>query len=388
MFGAWTAAWPLIRDDLGLSYVQIGVLLSLPSVFGSILEPPLGLLGDGWNRRVLVRAGGVAFALGLVLIALGGGFVPLLLAMMLLNPASGAFVGLSQTVLMDSEPARHEQNMARWSLAGSVGVLLGPLALSAFAFASFGWRTTFGFFGVLTLAVLAVVWRMPMGGGSDAGVTVVAALRSAGRGALHALRRREVLRWLTLLQLADLMLDVLHAFLALYFVDVVGLTGAGAAFAILVWTGVGLVGDALVIPVLERVEGVRYVRASAACVLILFPAFLLLDGTLPKLVLLGALGLLNSGWYSVLAGRLYTALPGQSATAMALGSVFGIAGGMLPLAIGGVAQRLGLGAAMWLLLAGPVALLIGLPRGGKPRSDAVSADAVAPNGSPTAPGAR
>jgi FSR family fosmidomycin resistance protein-like MFS transporter len=165
------------------------------------------------------------------------------------------------------------------------------------------------------------------------------------------------------------MLDVLHGFLALYFVDVVGLTGAGAAFAILVWTGVGLLGDALVIPLLERVDGVRYVRASAACVLLLFPAFLAIDETLPKLVLLGALGLLNSGWYSVLAGRLYTALPGQSATAMALGSVFGIAGGLLPLAIGGVAQQLGLAVAMWLLLVGPVALLIGLPRGGKPSPD-------------------
>jgi MFS transporter, FSR family, fosmidomycin resistance protein len=176
-----------------------------------------------------------------------------------------------------------------------------------------------------------------------------------------------VVRWLSLLQLADLMLDVLHGFLALYFVDVVGLSGAEAAFAILVWTGVGLVGDVLLIPLLERVEGTRYLRVSAACVMVVFPAFLLLDGALPKLVLLGALGFLNAGWYSVLAGRLYSALPGQSATAMALGSVFGTVGGLLPLGIGWIAQQLGLASAMWLLLAAPVALLIGLPRGGRRR---------------------
>ena len=47
---------------------------------------------------------------------------------------------------------------------------------------------------------------------------------------------------------------------------------------------------------------------------------------------------------------------------MALASAFGIAGGMIPLGVGAFADRFGLGAAMWLLLAGPLALLIGLPR--------------------------
>src|SRR3546814_5793437 len=42
--------------------------------------------------------------------------------------------------------------------------------------------------------------------------------------ALRALRRGDVLRWLTLLQFSDLMLDILLGFLALYFVDVVGVT--------------------------------------------------------------------------------------------------------------------------------------------------------------------
>jgi hypothetical protein len=54
--------------------------------------------------------------------------------------------------------------------------------------------------------------------------------------ALRALRRREVLRWLTLLECADLMMDVLLGFLALYFVDVVGATPAQAGGAVAVWT--------------------------------------------------------------------------------------------------------------------------------------------------------
>ena len=349
------------------------MLLSVPHVFGSMLEPPLGLLGDSWNRRALVRAGGVAFATGLVLIALSAGFAPLLLALMLLSPASGAFVSLSQAVLMDMDPSRHEQNMARWTLAGSIGVVAGPLALSAVAFMALGWRSAFAAFAVITLLVLAVVWRMPMPIAGDAHDNVLAALRSSARDAWRALRRLEVERWLTMLAFSDLMLDVLHGFLALYFVDVVGVSGAQAAFAIVVWTGVGLVGDVLLIPLLERMDGLRYLRVSVCLVLVAFPAFLLAQPFTPKLVLLGALGVLNAGWYSVLQARLYSTLPGQSATVMALGSVFGVGGALIPLGIGWAAETWGLGSAMWLLMAGPLALLIGLPRG--PVAPRVSPDA-------------
>jgi FSR family fosmidomycin resistance protein-like MFS transporter len=134
------------------------------------------------------------------------------------------------------------------------------------------------------------------------------------------------------------------------------------ALALAVWTGVGLVGDALAVALLERVPGTRYLRVSAGAMLLLYPGFLLAGAPAAKLVTLAAVALLNSGWYSVLQGRLYSELPGRSATAMALASLFGIAGGLLPLAIGGLADRFGLAAAMWLLLAGPIALLIGLPR--------------------------
>ncbi|MGH7483208.1 MAG: MFS transporter, partial [Longimicrobiales bacterium] len=144
VFGAWTAAWPAVRADLRLSYLEVGLLLSLPGLFGNAVEPALGVLGDAWDRRRFVRAGGAVFAAALAGVALSSGFTPLLVAMMLLNPASGAFVGLSQATLMDLEPRRHELNMARWTLAGSLGVVAGPLLLGAVLAAGLGWRAAFG----------------------------------------------------------------------------------------------------------------------------------------------------------------------------------------------------------------------------------------------------
>jgi MFS transporter, FSR family, fosmidomycin resistance protein len=360
---AWTAAWPLIRTDLGLTYVQVGLLLAVPGIFASIVEPAIGLLGDAWNRRALILGGGIGYLLGLVLCAASGSFLPLLLGLMLWYPAGGAFIELSQVALMDAAPKRHEQNMARWALAGSVGMLLGPAALAAAAAGGFGWRAVILSFSSLVVGCILMLRRAPIAPPPLAGAQPVGrAFVEAARAALRALRRTEVVRWLTLLQCADLLLDVLHAYLALYFVDVVGMTGAGAAIAIAVWTGVGLAGDVLLLPLLERVEGVRWLRVSALLTLVVFPLFLLADAVPAKLALLGLLGMLNAGWYAVLKGRLYSELPGQTASVMALGSVSAAFGALLPLGVGIAAEHLGLEPALWLLLAAPIALLIGLPR--------------------------
>ena len=158
------------------------------------------------------------------------------------------------------------------------------------------------------------------------------------------------------------MLDVLYGFLALYFVDVVGVTTTSAALAVAVWTGVGLLGDFLLIPLVERVKGLDYLRLSVLLELVLFPAFLLVPQLWLKLSLLGLLGFFNSGWYAILKAHLFSAMPGRSGSVQALDNLSGLFGRLLPFAIGLAAQAFGLGAAMWLLLAGPVALLIGLPR--------------------------
>ncbi|HEX2996532.1 MAG TPA: hypothetical protein VHP14_17025, partial [Anaerolineales bacterium] len=60
--------------------------------------------------------------------------------------------------------------------------------------------------------------------------------------------------------------------------------------------------------------------------------------------------------------RLYSSLPGQSASVMALGSVTAPLAKFFPFLIGFLADQFGLQSAMWLLLLGPVALIVGLPR--------------------------
>ena len=116
----------------------------------------------------------------------------------------------------------------------------------------------------------------------------------------------------------------------------------------------------VLIPLLGLVRSLTYLRTSAAVTLLLFPIFLLVPSYGAKLVLLGLMGLANSGSYAILKGQLYSALPGQSGTVMAIDSGFSLIAGATPAWLGWVAQRAGLPVTMWLLLLGPIALLIGV----------------------------
>ena len=363
VFGVGEAAWPLIRTDLHLNYAQIGLALSLPGIIGNIIEPFLFVLGDVWKRRAIILLGGIFFILSLILTSVSFSFVILLLSFILFNPASGSFVSLSQASLMDADPARHEQNMARWTFAGSLGVMFGPLMLGGLISFNLGWRPAYWILAsISTLILFAAYRRVPKSQATTINFPSPRMYVESLCSAFSALKNWTVLRWLVLLEFSDLMLDILHGFLALYLVDVMQLTPANAAFFLTAYTGIGLVGDFLLIPFLERVKGLDYLRASVIIECILLPLFLLASQTWLKLTLLGFIGLFVVGWYAILKANLFSSMPGKSGTAQALGSVSGILGKLLPLGIGLAAQAYGLQTAMWLLLAGPVALLIGLPR--------------------------
>ena len=384
VYGAGEAAWPLIRADLALSYLQIGFLLSLPRLIGSFVEVPLFIFGDmrrpdgSTHRKRLVMAGGLAFMLALLLTAVSRSFWPLMIAFVIFNPASGAFVNLSQASLMDASPAQREQNMARWTFAGSLGVVIGPLALGGAVVIGAGWRGLYLLFAALALVLVLAALRHPFQVGKETeeeGEPAPEGFFTGLRRAFGALRRGEVLRWLVLLEFSDFMLDVLYSYLALYLVDVAGVPPAQAGLGVAVWAGVGLLGDFLLIPLLARVPGLVYLRVSALLELALYPAFLLAPNLPAKLVLLGLLGFFNSGWFAILKAQLYASMPGQSAASNAVNNFSGLLGSLIPLGLGWLAQRYNLQTAMWLLLLGPVALLVGLPRRGLPVSQENSGSA-------------
>ena len=157
---------------------------------------------------------------------------------------------------MDYDPARREQNMVRWEFTGWVAYALGPLALTGAIAVGLGWRMAF-----LTMARHDDTghrrkypeWRLePARSESEPRSPSFA---EGVRTAVKALKRFRVVKWLALLQASDLMLDIFLGFLALYMVDVAGISESRAALTLSVWVGAGIIGNLLLIPLLERMRG-------------------------------------------------------------------------------------------------------------------------------------
>jgi FSR family fosmidomycin resistance protein-like MFS transporter len=358
--GAKGAALPLIRHDLGLSYAQVGLLASVPLLAGGLLELPLGVLaGQGRRRRLAVLGGGIFFVLTLAAAALARSFGELLCAFIAFYPASGAFVSLTQAELMDAWPERQAQVMARWDLAGSAGAVAGPLLLAAVVAAGGGWRG-----GYLVIAGLAAAAWLGRRLSRESATAEAAGVPEQGqpwrarvREVLGALRDWPTVRWLVLIEVADLLLDVFTGFVALYLVDVAHAGPAFAALAVAVRLGAALAGDAALIAILERAADLAVLRVSAAAAAVLYPAFLLVPGLVAKLAVLAALSAATAPWYPLMQARLYRSLPGRSPVAVTLSSAAGLAGGLGPAAVGVVAQAFGLPWAMAGLAAVPLVVL-------------------------------
>jgi len=375
--GTKSAAIPLIRHDLVLTYFEVGLLTAVPLLLGSLIELPVGVLsGTGRRRRRIVLAGGLVFIASVLAAGLAGSFPVLLAALVIFFPASGAFVSLTQSALMDAYPGRRAQHMARWTLAGAVGSVAGPVLVAAVVAAGGSWRAAF----VLVAVAAAVSW-LGIAATSRAAESVAGdedADESAGswpglRAALRITVAAGAVRWLLLLETSDLLLDVFTGFLALYLVVSVHASPLVAAIGVAVRLGAGLAGYAALTPVLERFSPLRVLRVSVLVSGVLFPAFLLVPGIAPKLIALAALSIVTAPWYPVLMAELYSSLPGRSGLAVSLSSAASLAGAAGPLVVGLLAQEVGLTWAMAVLCVVPVAMLAAPRRPARPAASDDSA---------------
>jgi FSR family fosmidomycin resistance protein-like MFS transporter len=359
IYGLFGATLPTIKTELALTYTQVGLLFTLPGLFGVMSEPFIGLLGDTRHRRALVLGGVILTAIGLTLIAGAQQYLPLLLAECIMYVASGAYVNLSQATLIDRDPRRAENTMARWVLMGAIGVTISPLLITLVLSAEGSWRAVY-----LSTAIAAGVFALLLfrqrfnghsGADEDAG-----SFRHMGRSLLTALRSRTLIKWVILTELADFMLDKLLEVTGLYFHDVAGVSLPAASAAVTVITIAGLVGSFVLVPLLEKINGVRVLRVTAFIVLFAYAALLLIPIVWLKYVLIAVIGLSTASWFVVLRAKCYEALPGQSGVVVAVTSLANISSLFVPLLLGGIADSFGLQTAMWLLIIGPIALIWGV----------------------------
>jgi FSR family fosmidomycin resistance protein-like MFS transporter len=131
--------FPLLRRDLGLDYVDMGLTVTIYAVVTGALQTPMGFLVDRFGGRAVLIAGLFVNGLAIFLAAHVTGFWGLAFAMALGGLGSSVFHPADYTIL-NSVVANERigRALSLHSLAGNLGFLAGPLFV-AFVAAYGGW---------------------------------------------------------------------------------------------------------------------------------------------------------------------------------------------------------------------------------------------------------
>lgn len=387
--GLPVAGLPLLRDHLGLSYAQVGLLFAVGSCSAMVLEPIINVLSDHHSKRWWILGGLLSLIASFVLAGLTSAYLVLLLVFALYYPAVGTAIGLAEATLIDADPERSIETMTRWTLLASVGDILAPLLVTGLVSLHQGWSEICWLAACLWagLFLLTVARPFPrqdaLAGGPAAqisreepsdhaqqdlekteqvsGKSRVSTWRTLGQ----AVRNPRLLRWGLLALIPTMVDEVLLGFVALYLRDVLH---ASETTICLILTG-SLVSSLFGLTLLDRLPWLRETASQAPHRLLAGMAVVVLAGMLLLLtthtiwlagLALGVIGLGAAGWYPIAQAQTYAQLPGHSSLVRAitgLGAPFDAA---LPAIVGFLAARFGLLAGLALLGSAPLLILLAL----------------------------
>jgi FSR family fosmidomycin resistance protein-like MFS transporter len=143
--------YPIFKNELGLSYTQVGITAMVAGVTGTLTQPLFGYLSDRWHARHLTVLSVVFIGLVMGLVGFVQHYPALLLLAALGGLGSAAFhpAGAS-VVLTRSSGSRRGRAASIFSVSGNLGTALSSLwIISAI--------TVLGIGGTVTLIPLVLV---------------------------------------------------------------------------------------------------------------------------------------------------------------------------------------------------------------------------------------
>lgn len=127
--GVYACFLPIFAGvHLGLSYVQIGVLIAVGGVIASVLQPSFGRLADRYSREKMIVIGNLVDPVGLILTTFMANFYQLLILYLIMG-VGRAFCIAASSAFAASEGSKFGMGslMGIFSMAMSIGMAIGPI---------------------------------------------------------------------------------------------------------------------------------------------------------------------------------------------------------------------------------------------------------------------
>ncbi len=153
-----SAIYPMLKQDFGLDFWQIGLLTFTFMGTASLLQPAVGLVIDKRPMPYSLPAGMASSLIGLLLLAEATAFPMLLLGAALIGVGSAVFHPEASRVARTAAGGRFGMAQSFFQVGGNFGQAIGPL-LAAFIVVPRG-QGSVSWFALAALTGIFVLWRV------------------------------------------------------------------------------------------------------------------------------------------------------------------------------------------------------------------------------------
>ncbi len=150
--------YPLIMGEFGLSYVQVGLLVTALYLSRVLLTVPFGYISDKTGLKSTIIPGLFVSIVGLLLVGVAERFDHLFLFLILTGIASSIYHSAGPALIARSLPKIKGKALGIEGFGGSTGSALGPL-LTGITGILFGWRVAINLLAVLVILISFVFWK-------------------------------------------------------------------------------------------------------------------------------------------------------------------------------------------------------------------------------------
>ena len=122
--------YPLLKDKLALDFVHIGIITLVFQLTASVLQPIIGLYTDKHPKPFSRPFGMASTFMGMLVLALAGGFATVLLAAALIGVGSSVFHPEASRVARLAAGGRYGFAQSVFQVGGNAGQAIGPLLVA------------------------------------------------------------------------------------------------------------------------------------------------------------------------------------------------------------------------------------------------------------------